>query len=64
LLLSALERSLPESVMAALVRDLRIHTLEESAVLYQLCHFSSKRLEEKWHNWFSTALFFYKTVTI
>ena len=22
-----------------------------SAVLYQLCHFSSKRLEEKWHNW-------------
>ena len=33
----------------------------KSAVLYQLCHFSSKRLEEKWHNWYSTALFLYKT---
>jgi len=31
----------------------------KSAVLYQLCHFTSKRLEEKWHNWYSTALFFY-----
>ena len=26
-------------------------------VLYQLCHFSSKRLEEKWHNWYSTSRF-------
>ena len=33
----------------------------KSAVLYQLCHISSKRLEEKWHNWYSTALFLYKT---
>ena len=33
----------------------------KSAVLYQLCHFSSKRLEEKWHNWYSTALFLCKT---
>jgi len=24
-----------------------------------LCHFSSKRLEEKWHNWYSRALFLY-----
>ena len=28
-------------------------------MLYQMCHFSSKRLEEKWHNWYSTALFHY-----
>jgi len=27
-------------------------------------HFSSKRLEEKWHNWYSTAPFLYKTATI
>jgi len=33
----------------------------KSAVLYQLCHFPSKRLEEKWHNWYSSALFLYKT---
>jgi len=25
----------------------------------QLCQLSSKRLEEKWHNWYSTALFLY-----
>jgi len=31
----------------------------EGAVLYQLCHLSSKRLEEKWHNWYSTAPFLY-----
>jgi len=31
----------------------------ERAVLYQVCHFSSKRLEEKWHNWYSTARFLY-----
>jgi len=30
-----------------------------STVLYQICHFTSKRLEEKWHNWYSTALFLY-----
>ena len=29
--------------------------VEESAVLYQLCHFPWKRLEGKWHNWYSTA---------
>jgi len=29
----------------------------KSAVLYQLCQVSSKRLEETWHNWYSTALF-------
>jgi len=34
------------------------------AVLYQLCHFSSTRLEVKWHNWYSTALFLHKTATI
>jgi len=33
--------------------------VRKSAVLYQLCHFSSKRFEEKWHNWYSTALFIY-----
>ena len=27
--------------------------------MYQLCHFPFKRLEEKWHNWYSTALFLY-----
>jgi len=32
----------------------------KSAVLHQLCHFSLKRLEEKWHNWYSTALFLYR----
>jgi len=26
-----------------------------------LCHFFSKRLEEKWHNWYSTARFLYNT---
>ena len=36
----------------------------KSAVLYQLCHVSSKRLEEKWHNWYSTALFLCKIATI
>ena len=38
-----------------------VHTasslLRKSAVLYQLCHFDSKRLEEKWHTWYSTARF-------
>jgi len=29
------------------------------AVLYQLCLFPSKRLEEKWHNWYSAAPFLY-----
>ena len=28
------------------------------------CHFSSKRLEGKWHNWYSTSPFLYKTATI
>jgi len=32
----------------------------KSAVLYQLCHSPSMRLEEKWHTWYSTALFLYK----
>jgi len=36
----------------------------KSAVLYQLCHFSFKRLEETWDNWYSTALFLHKTATI
>jgi len=27
--------------------------------MYQLCHFSSKRLAKKWHNWYSTARFLY-----
>ena len=31
-----------------------------STVLYQMCHFTSKRLNEKWHNWYSTALFLYQ----
>jgi len=30
----------------------------------QLCHFSYKRLQEKWHNSSSTARFLYKTATI
>ena len=32
----------------------------KGGVLYQLCHFSSKRLDEKWHNWYSTSPFLYK----
>jgi len=32
-------------------------SFSKSAVLYQLCHISSKRSEEKWHNWYTTALF-------
>jgi len=29
--------------------------------VYELCHFSFQRLEGKWHNWYSTTLFLYKT---
>jgi len=28
---------------------------EKSAVLYQLCHISPKRIEEKWRNWYRTG---------
>ena len=27
----------------------------------KVCHFSSKHVEEQWHNWYSTALCLYKT---
>jgi len=37
------------------------HSPDCRRVMYQLCHFPSKRLEEKWHNWYNTALFLYKT---
>jgi len=32
-----------------------------STVPVKVCHFSSKRVEEQWHNWYSLALFLYKT---
>ena len=41
--------------------DIRTGSRVNPAVVYQLCHFSSQRLEEKWHNWYSTALFLYTT---
>ena len=30
--------------------------VEESGILYQLCHFSSKHLKEKWPKWYSRPL--------
>ena len=44
-------------------RQMQQMVQRNSAVLYQLCHFSSKRLGEKRHHWYSTALFLYKTAT-
>jgi len=39
----------------------RVRVNPTSAVLYQLRHLTSKRLEDKWPNWYSTARVLYKT---
>jgi len=43
-----------------------LHTLSTKACPVEdkrpLCQLSSKRLNEKWHNWYNTALFLYTTL--
>jgi len=46
-----------------LVDDGGVVAVEEKCRLHQLRRFSSKRLQEKWHNWYSTAHFLNNTAT-